>query len=372
MQNQSYRNTWAVSQSMLKKWTFMSPKQWKKRYIDNFNDDDKDEDYFTFGSLVDILLFTPEELDKRFYIGKEKIPSEAIAWIIKEYYKELSLINKKTQELNEVLPFLENLIMVELDSSPNLLIQCANNYVDSDGKYGWQKNWKDETRIKSILEKGKEYFDSIKEADGRKVISPEQNFLALEIKNILQQDNNTKDYFIPTSENELIFQLEIFTEYCEELPVKGALDILRINHKDKTIQIADFKTSQSAYNFIDSIKKYGYCTQLSFYETLVYDWVIKERPEIKDYSLLNSINIVIDVYDLVPYIYEYNVDDILDSKHGNKKYLLHKFGINHPFKIKKGWMDILDEIKWHYKNNYWEKSKKMYEEGKIKLNLLNN
>ena len=103
MQNKNYNQTWGISQSSIKAWKFKSPLQWKKRYIDDNRDDDKDTESFTMGSLVDTLLFTPELLNDRFYKGKEKLPSEAIAWIVREYFVTIIDKNKQIEENNKSL-----------------------------------------------------------------------------------------------------------------------------------------------------------------------------------------------------------------------------------------------------------------------------
>ena len=387
MQNKNYNQTWGISQSSIKAWKFKSPLQWKKRYIDDNRDDDKDTESFTMGSLVDTLLFTPELLNDRFYKGKEKLPSEAIAWIVREYFATIIEKNKQIEENNKSLPVEEMYIPLDLTTPhENLLLKITDNCPDKDKdgsiKYGWQNNWKAETRIKHIVEKGSEYFEYIKAANGRKIISEQQNLQAIEIRDILVKDENVRDYFIPSENNELLFQLEIYSYYdfhdelstdyynITNVPIKGALDIVKINHKEKTVQIIDFKTSQSAYNFIDSIKHYGYDQQLSYYNFLL-ERHLRDNNIYKGYIFKNPINIVIDFTDKIPYIYEYTDEDMYYARYGTRELLTNIFtNFKIPIRVKQGWQNILDEICWHYVSNQWDKPKEMYLNKKIIVNLL--
>lgn len=329
-----------------------------------------------------MLLFTPSELNDRFYIGEEKLPSKAIEWIVKEKFNHIKRFNLELKELGDLLPESPIYLEEELDVSHPILLQIANSYrfKDTEGndKQGWNTGWKEQTRIDSIIKQGADYFISLKASAGRKVISPEMNMDAITLKEILCTNIETKDYFIENEENTLLFQLEIFTKYVldngSEISLKGALDIVRFDHKNRTAQIADFKSSYSAFSFIDSIKKFGYCDQLSFYDYLLREWLIEYcEGKYCDYTIIPPINIVIDIGDKIPYIYEYSWRDIALAADGNKELLYSLFQTSdHNMKIKKGWKRVLDEIGWHYTNNLWEKPKEMYEKKRISVNLLNS
>lgn len=363
---------------MLKDFQFKSPKKWKDIWIDKRIDLDKNEDNFTMGSLIDTILFSPKELSQRFYVGEEKLPSKAIAWIIRDYYDWLIKDNAERARISEFLP--EPMIMwpIELDITTALL-KSANNYCYKDGdeeKCGWNVGWKDETRVRTLIEKGTDYFTSLKKAAGRKIISHEMNVQAIELVDILRLDEEVKDYFVPNADNLLMFQLELYVD-CEIrgriIPLKGALDIVRFNHKDRTVQIIDFKSSYSAFGFVHSIKQFGYCDQLSFYDHLLREWLkLYCEGTYCDYKILPPVNVVIDINDKTPYLYEYDWRDIALSADGNKEFLYNLYQTNdHNAKIKKGWKKILDEIAWHMENDLWSKPRELYEAKRIKVNLLN-
>lgn len=376
MQSNKYASTFAVSQSAIKDFQFKSPREWRDIWVDRKVDLNKKEETFTMGSLIDTLLFSHDELEKRYYIGEERLPSKAVAHIVRNYYDAIVRRNNAEAEIGNQLPTGPNIMALDM-SHEQFLLHAANSYCFKDGddeKCGWQSTWKDETRLRSLVEKGSEYFKSLKLAAGRKVIAHEMNMEAFELRSILYSDVDVKDYFVANDDNDLLFQLEIYTTYTlksgREIPIKGALDIVRINHKDKTVQIADFKSSYSAHNFIGSIKQFGYCDQLSFYDFLLREWLIEEG-KYPSYTILPPVNIVIDIRDRVPYVYEYSWADIALAADGNGAFLYSLYQTHdHNSRVKRGWKKSLDEIGWHWENNLWLKPKELYENKKIKLNLL--
>ena len=378
MQKSDYRDVWGISQSAIKDFQFKSPKKWKEVWIEKKLDLGKNEDTFVMGSLIDTMLFTPDLLDKRFYIGEEKLPSKAVASIIRDYHNSLLRENNELIEIQSDLPVPAELLSLTMEHSPKLL-ECANRYCFKDGddeKCGWQSGWKDDTRVNSLIKHGGDFFESLKAAAGRKVISHGMNVEALDLKKVLYTDPEVKDYFVPNEDNDLLFQLEIYTTYTlvdgETIPLKGALDIVRFNHVDRTAQIIDFKSSYSAFNFVQSIRQFGYCDQLSYYDFLLREWMIEACDgKYCDYKVIPPINIVIDINDRVPYIYEYSWVDIALAADGNREYLYHLFNTHdHNARVKKGWKKVLDEIGWHISTNRWDKPRELYENKKIKVNLL--
>jgi len=371
MQKDDYRSRFGISQSAIKQFMLKSPKKWKALWIDGEQDLDKNEDNFTMGSLIDTMLFSPDTLNDRFYIGEEKLPSKAVAIIIKNVYDSMQKALELSSQLPEEIPVKEN-----LEDLHEKLLYYANNYKNED-VIGWNNNWKAETRISKLIEQGTDYFNSLCKSQGRKIISPQMNMEAIQLCEILRTDSTVKDYFVENADNLLLFQHEIFIDFeydvDKKIPLKGALDIVRFDHKNKTVQIIDFKSSYSAHDFIKSIKQYGYCDQLSFYDYLLREWLsIYCEGKYCGYQVIPPINIVIDISDKIPYVYKYNWNDLLLSSEGNREYLFSIFQTHdHNMKIKKGWKSVLKDIAWHYFNNKWDKPKEMYENGFLMVNLLN-
>jgi hypothetical protein len=373
MQEESYRKHAGISQSQIKKFRFISPLQWKSLYIDNNKDEEIDSPSFLWGEVLDCVLMSPETIEDKFLIENIILPSTAIASITKSVYDHILYTNLQLTEISQQLPEPPVYLEIALEAHKEVILNYCNSYQEKpEDVVGWQGNWKADTKIDKIIEKGSKYFELLKKSNGRKIITSEMNALALQMKDILVSDQRVKGYFVQQEDEGLLHQLEIFSEY-EEIPIKGALDIVRINHKDKTIQEADFKTSFSAFNFLESIKKYDYCGQHSYYDFLLRDWIkTYQKGKYKDYTILPPINIVIDTRDRQPYIYQFNWDDINISKVGNINYLPYAMQTYLVGKIKKGWQEILDDICWHIKTQNWNYTREQYEQGYIAVNLLNS
>lgn len=382
MQQAEYYNNLAISQSAIKDFRFKSPKRWKSIWVDKQIDLGKNEDSFIFGSLVDTLLFSPHLLGDRFYISNlTELPTGAIPKIVKNIYDTLlSDPNFQIETIQDVKtyddpesPEIEYVITTDLSLVNRTVILNACNQEE------WNGGWKDETRINKIIEKGSKYFNLLTDCGNRKVISSEMNLQAIDIVNILK-NGKLKRYFNNSEEFTNIFQLELFSNFeCDgvsTIAIKGALDILHIDNIRKTIRVVDFKTSHDAHNFIPSIKKFGYCDQLSFYtylvETALSDSEFCENYNLDStYKVLEPMNIVVDTEDKLPYVYEYSWDDIVISREGNSKLLFDLFQTQlHNQKIKKGWKETLCDIAWHFNNKLWEYPREYYENDKIKVNLL--
>lgn len=383
MQNNSYSSKFAISQSAIKDFRFKSPKKWKQIWIDRQLDLDKDEDSFVFGSLVDTLLFTPSLLKERFYIADvNKIPKGGIEKVIHSVFNKVKEnITDGVKVLHvvddEMLPEPYEVFKYDISSLKKEILEACE-------EEQWNAHWRAETRVNKIIEKGSEYFGLLDQSQGKKIVTMDMNLEAIDLVVKLKESKDVGKYFQKSKDIENLYQVELMYIYANsglyETPIKGAIDIVHINHKDKTIQLVDFKTSYSAFDFLKSIKQYNYCDQLSFYNFLLSIAMLDKEfieannlPDLKSYKLLEPINIVIDKEEKLPYVYEYNWTDIIISKEGNKKFLNDLYNTtDHNAKIKKGWLEILEEISWHLENSLWEYPKEYYEKGKIKVNLLNN
>lgn len=377
MQTKQYSSSWGVSQSAIKDFRFKSPKRWKEVWIDKQLDLDKNEDAFTFGSLVDTILFTPDLIEERFYIADvSKLPSDSIEKIIKYVYDTTEVKLQAVQVDDDMLPEPTIIHVWRLDQAKDKILEACN-------KFEWNSTWKDDTRINKVIEKGNDYYKLLADARGRKIITSEMNLEAITVAKKLRTDERVSKYFVDGDNHRNIFQLEIFQEYNSDnhfkVPLKCAIDILHIDEDTRTIQVCDFKTSHSAHNFIQSIKQFGYCDQLSFYTNMLKMALATDefREQLGlnldyDYYVQVPINIVIDETEKIPYIYEYDWKDIEIAKDGNSSYLFNVFQTqDHNARIKKGWKQILEEICWHLQNNKWEYPVELYETGKIKVNLIN-
>lgn len=363
MQKLDYRNVFAISQSAIKAFRSKSIQKFKQIFIDKEDDEDDDQDKYAHGSLVDTIAFEPTLLDARFFIpdAEVEIPSEKIKLVVDRVYKEALEIVENKIKLNEQGNLPEPLFIPDITNIydwADLIIKHAREV-----KYGGT-TWSASRILDNVYESGGWYFRMLGTANGRSVISAGDNADAIAMVEALRADKYTRPYFIQQENETLLFQTEIFVDYQVKegliIPLKGAIDIIRLNHNTKTVRVPDLKTSYNSENFAYQARQYGYCTQGSFYNFLVREWLkTYEDGKYADYEFEVPCNIVIDRTYKIPYIYEYTWEDIEIAQEGSEA--------NNII----GWKKTLEEISWHIETGIWDRPKELYETGKITLKIYN-
>jgi len=360
MQRSEYKETFAISQSSIKAFRTKPLQKFKQIYIDK-EEQDEDESKFAFGSLVDTLAFEPTLLDERFFICDEdvNIPGEKVKIIVDKVYKEAVVIVENKTKLNEQGNLPEPVYIPhinELDNFNDLIVKYAKEI-----GYGGS-TWTSNRIIDTVQDAAYGYFRMLGNCNGRSIITPMDNADAIGTVANLRKDKNTNKYFEDQKDETLLFQQEIFIEYKDDngniIPLKGALDIIRLNHKDKTCEVVDLKTTHNSLGFKHVARTFDYITQVSFYSFLLKEFLKDyQGGKYQKYEMLPSLNIVIDKEYKIPYIYEYSFEDLEIAKNGKK---------DDDFR---GWKEILNLIGWHINTNVWDVPKELYENGKIKLKI---
>ena len=172
-------------------------------------------------------------------------------------------------------------------------------------------NLKPETRY-AKLEKAAGYYDVRR--TGKKVVSNDDWKDAVDMARVFREDKYLSSLFGTknTKDIEYIYQAQFCVDMTvgdKTVKVKIMPDILVVNHKEKTIQPVDLKTSsQPAYNFKESFLKFRYDLESSVY-TDVLGVVISETEEYADYTILPYLFTDISREDKVPVTYVYDPHD---------------------------------------------------------------
>lgn len=187
-----------------------------------------------------MMMTTPEELDKAFHISLLERPR--------------GLMSK----------FIEKLPPGLTDNHDVSFYQKAYEHS------GYGMNIR---TVISNLWKRKEHVDfytELSKSRGKKVLSAEEYETALICKKELVHNPCTKHYF--TGRAKVLYQLPIYFKLVfqqNEQPwhfAKGMLDMLVINHAERTIEIIDIKTTRKgADEFPYAFRTYGYYIQAYFY-----------------------------------------------------------------------------------------------------------
>lgn len=229
----------------------------------------------TFGSAVDALITGgQEEFDERFMVADFPIISDTIIKIVKDIFREFG----DTHRSLNIIPDIE-------------IIGRASNY-------SYQPNWRPETRAKVIREKGADYYNLLYIAGDRTIINNDTYQSICSAVNVLKTSEATKFYFEDNDlfgDIERLYQLK-FKACLEGIEYRCMFDELIIDHKNKTIQPIDLKTSCKSndreWNFCEHYIEWNYQIQNRLYVRILQE-VIRKDDFYKYYLILPYKDIII-------------------------------------------------------------------------------
>ena len=292
-------------------------------------DDKRETDFFTMGSLVDCLCTNPDEFNDIYYVSTTPAPSDAMA----AYCKVLA----ETADAQAAWE------ASGLKSDP--AVPPKNG---GDSKYE---------------KEGKAYFRDLIRGKGKKVIDFETNAKATSLANQLKNNQFTGKFF-DKEDNE--YQYAIEWQYHGRT-CKSLLDIIHIDHDNRTIRPVDLKTTgKSVLSFARSYIDYKYYLQAAFY-TAALEYALKHDPNLmawQDYRILPFQFVVIGVNDAnPPHIFEVSEQDLFVGEYGGR--------INGRDYDIKGFQQLIDDLEEHRDTNQWEYRHEVYDnDGVIPLESL--
>ena len=195
-------------------------------------------------------------------------------------------------------------------------------------------NFKPQTRYDQIA-KYSDYYDTL--MSGKKLVSKKDWDDAMAMYKVFREDPYLKTIFGTenTEDVEYIYQPQFCIPWIiegEEVKVKCMFDLIVVNHKDKTIQPVDLKTSSMpAYDFAEHFVKMRYDIQAQLYYDVLRE-VVYHIPEYYNYQVLPFLYTDVSRTDMVPVTYSYDPSLGLSFTKGEKTYTY------------KGWEELLAEI----------------------------
>ena len=237
-----------------------------------------------FGSLVDTLSTgTPEEFDSRFFVCDFPDIPDSIITIVKALYGAYS---NKFNDLNNI---------------------AVSDIIAMADYYKYQSNWKPETRAKVIKEKGEEYYNLLFLAGDKTIVSTNDYNDAVDAYHALKDSEATKFYFMsdnPFDGIERCYQLK-FKATLNNVNYRCMPDLVLTDHKNKTIQPIDLKTSfKKEYDFYKSFIEWSYNIQCRLYVRILEE-VIKKDEYFKDFKILPYKDIVVCRTSLTPLVWDF-------------------------------------------------------------------
>ena len=276
------------------------------------------------GSLIDDLTLNPKVYEKNYYLFDGSKPTATLG-------KLCNII-------------LEN--FTEIPNKNNILSICRKNDF-------WKKQ-KDDTVINNF--DNDEFYDYIKaQMNIDKIIITTKDYQkANQIKEVLLTHRHSKDIF--QSEN-YIYQCPFNIEICD-VKIRGIIDIVIVDTKNKTVQFIDLKTgANNALDFSYNFYKHRYYFQSAIYQK-AFKKIKSEFDIPDDFKLLPFQFLYISRNERIPVIYE------VDEKWNKAAFTGFTFN-NYTYK---GIIELIEDAKWHWKNKVFDLPREVYENnGKMML-----
>lgn len=187
-------------------------------------------------------------------------------------------------------------------------------------EFSFQKNWKDETRVKVISERISGYYSIKQQAVGKTVVDMTTYYKVMAMVNSLKESTSTRGYFAdndPMSPVKRYYQLK-FKARFEGVDYRCMADLIICNYEDKVIYPIDLKTSgHKEWDFQDSFEQWNYMIQARLYWRIIKANLMND-PFFKDFKLMNYKFIVVNKESLTPLVWEFplttSVGTLVDEK----------------------------------------------------------
>lgn len=249
-----------------------NPKQFYKEYILEERETLENR-YLKQGGLFHLFILEPENFDDKFVVLPDKLPSDSVQQVIRNVWESYRLNNQDDPSGLTIDDFEEGIL----------------NHLKAINLYQSYKT--DKQRFDKVASpEGRLYFNTMVDAEANgKVIVDMKLVNDSKLKSSIVLENETVKQLMFTDTPKIDVRHEI--ELKADIPnysfgLKGIIDLLRIDHKEETIHIVDFKTTSKSLddwraNFEES--PYMYWLQMMIYKELVYSLVPQDSK--RDWKL---------------------------------------------------------------------------------------
>lgn len=239
----------------------------------------------TFGSAVDALITGGQkEFDDNFIVAEFPNISDSLQTIARILFERYSNTHRKISDIDKE-------ILAEVGK------EC--NYYAGD-KFK-------ETRVTKIKEECQEYYNIMYAAQGKKVLNTATKNQVDDAVRVLKEDVATRFYFAPNnpfSDIQRFYQLK-FKATFDGVEYRCMADLIIVDHKNKTIQPVDLKTSShTEWDFFESFIQWSYHIQARLYWRIILD-NIQRYPEFEGYTVLPYKFIVVNKFTLTPLVWDF-------------------------------------------------------------------
>lgn len=171
----------------------------------------------------------------------------------------------------------------------------------------WQKNWRDDTRVRVFLERAAIYY-ALKVKAGNKIVVDRKTYdRVIAMVRALKESPATCQYFADNDELSPIrryYQLK-FAARFDGVGYRCMMDLAYVNYEKKEIIPCDLKTSgHTEWDFQDSFIQWNYLIQSRLYWRILKANMMKD-PYFKDFTLRDYRFIVVNKFTLTPLVWEF-------------------------------------------------------------------
>lgn len=328
-----------------------SRRKYFRKHVSGEGDDEPldDKDSIVFGSLVDCLLFSPDEKDARFVVADFQLPTGQMLDFTKALYKRT--VEYTTPEGRVTKEF-------------TALCEEAYKDVAFDGN-GQQVAFKQKgMTVQKVIERfsteGADYYAHLRNNQGKLVIEVGDEVAAEAAIRELRTSFATRAVInartIP-GQIEVHDQLVILWEY-RGLEMKSMLDRVIVNHTEKKVFAYDLKTAWNVDGFHYNYLKLKYYIQVACYGAALLKWV--EEMGLQDYEVVPMQFIVVDNTGISsPLVFQTTDQHLRDAIEG--------FTVNGKHYC--GLRKAVDDLRWHHEMGLWTISRDNYDNrGIVTLN----
>lgn len=236
------------------------------------------------GSMVDVLITgSQEEFDKEFYVAD--IPSIGD--------KELQVVDDLFTKYSE-----------DYQSFPEIPYDAILNTAN---EYAFQKNWRDDTRVKVLKERCSTYYALKYNAGDRTIVDLDTYYKVMAMVKALKESPATHGYFADNDEMSPVrryYQLK-FKARLDGVDYRCMADELLVIYDEKKIIPIDLKTSSSKeWDFQHSFCKWDYMIQARLYWLIIKTNLMND-DYFKDFTLEDYRFIVVNRDSLKPLVWEF-------------------------------------------------------------------
>lgn len=194
------------------------------------------------------------------------------------------------------------------NSYPTMTDIPATYILDAANQFEFQKNWKDETRVKVLTERCSPYYIVKSQAIGKTILT-NTNFD--DVKNMvkaLRESPATCGYFADNDEMSPIrryYQLK-FKAIFDNVGYRNMADLIIVDYEKKKVYPIDLKTSLSCteWDFQENFKKWHYYIQARLYWRIIRANMDAD-DYFKDFSLEDYRFIIVNPKTLTPLVWEF-------------------------------------------------------------------